>query len=214
MVLVIVFAALVIVRSWYPAQNLVSRRQRMNSSYDPLRLVNTYGAFGSISRIRQEVILEGTTESDVSDETVWAEYEFKGKPGDVKRMPRQWSPYHLRLDWMTWFLPLSAGIRPALVHPDVSWPVDQRTVYHPASCDSTLSPTPRGSYPCSAVSVSLQQCMATQVTTHLVATRTHRRVPRCDLGQRSVIDLEPKTQFWLMPPYRDLGAGDEPSRSV
>ena len=107
MVLVIAFAALVIVRSWYPARNLVSRRQRMNSSYDPLRLVNTYGAFGSISRIRQEVILEGTTESDVSDETVWAEYEFKGKPGDVKRMPRQWSPYHLRLDWMMWFLPLS-----------------------------------------------------------------------------------------------------------
>ena len=54
------FAALVVVRSWYPARNLVSRRQRMNSSFDPLRLVNTYGAFGSISRIRDEVILEGT----------------------------------------------------------------------------------------------------------------------------------------------------------
>ena len=31
MVLVIAFAALVIVRSWYPARNLVSRRQRMNA---------------------------------------------------------------------------------------------------------------------------------------------------------------------------------------
>ena len=105
--LAIAFTALVVVRSWYPARNLVSRRQRMNSSYDPLRLVNTYGAFGSINRIREEVILEGTSQSDLSDETVWTEYEFKGKPGDVKRMPRQWSPYHLRLDWMMWFLAIS-----------------------------------------------------------------------------------------------------------
>ena len=27
-------------------QNLVSSRQRMNTSFEPLRLVNTYGAFG------------------------------------------------------------------------------------------------------------------------------------------------------------------------
>ena len=105
--LVIAFTVLVVVRSWYPARNLVSRRQRMNSSYDPLRLVNTYGAFGSINRTRDEVILEGTAQSDLSDETVWAEYEFKGMPGDVGRMPRQWSPYHLRLDWMMWFLSIS-----------------------------------------------------------------------------------------------------------
>jgi hypothetical protein len=105
--LVVVFATLILVRSWYPARNLVSRRQRMNSSFDPLHMVNTYGAFGSISRTREEVVIEGTTEPHPSDETVWREYEFKGKPGDVKRMPRQWSPYHLRLDWLMWFLPLS-----------------------------------------------------------------------------------------------------------
>ena len=106
--LVVAFTALVVVRSWYPARNLVSRRQRMNSSFDPLHMVNTYGAFGSISRIREEVVIEGTTGTDSeSDETVWKEYEFKGKPGDVRRMPRQWSPYHLRLDWMMWFVPLS-----------------------------------------------------------------------------------------------------------
>ncbi len=105
--LVIMFTALIVVRSWYPARNLVSRRQRMNIAYDPLRLVNSYGAFGSINRTREEVILEGTAQSDLSDETVWAEYEFKGKPGDVRRMPRQWSPYHLRLDWLMWFLPIS-----------------------------------------------------------------------------------------------------------
>jgi hypothetical protein len=105
--LVIAFTVLVVARSWYPARNLISRRQRMNSAYDPLHMVNTYGAFGSINRTREEVILEGTSSSDVSGETVWAEYEFRGKPGDVKRLPRQWSPYHLRLDWLMWFLPIS-----------------------------------------------------------------------------------------------------------
>ena len=38
---------------------------------------------------------------------MWAEYGFKGKPGDVGRLPRQWSPYHLRLDWLMWFAALS-----------------------------------------------------------------------------------------------------------
>jgi hypothetical protein len=107
--LVVAFAALVAVRSWYPLRNLVSRRQRMNSSFDPLHLVNAYGAFGSISRTRHEVIVEGTADTSPADETGWKEYEFRGKPGDVTRLPRQWSPYHLRLDWLMWFLPLSSA---------------------------------------------------------------------------------------------------------
>ena len=24
----------------------------------------------------------------------------------MRRLPRQWAPYHLRLDWLMWFLPL------------------------------------------------------------------------------------------------------------
>ncbi|MGZ6779769.1 MAG: lipase maturation factor family protein [Mycobacterium sp.] len=104
--LVIAFTTLVVVRSWYPLRNLVSRRQRMNSTFDSLHMVNTYGAFGSINRTREEVVLEGTSQSDPTDDG-WTEYEFRGKPGDVRRMPRQWSPYHLRLDWLMWFLPIS-----------------------------------------------------------------------------------------------------------
>jgi Lipase maturation factor len=38
---------------------------------------------------------------------VWMEYEFKGKPGDPRRRPRQVAPYHLRLDWLMWFAALS-----------------------------------------------------------------------------------------------------------
>src|ERR1041384_3780170 len=38
--------------------NLASGRQLMNYSYDPLDLVNTYGAFGTVGRERDEIIFE------------------------------------------------------------------------------------------------------------------------------------------------------------
>ncbi|MCX0247446.1 lipase maturation factor family protein [Streptomyces drozdowiczii] len=106
-VVVIAVTALILVLSCRPARNLVSRRQVMNRSFDPLRLVNTYGAFGSISRVRLEVVVEGTDDAVVRPGTVWKEYGFRGKPGDPRRMPRQFAPYHLRLDWMMWFAALS-----------------------------------------------------------------------------------------------------------
>ncbi|MCP3818216.1 lipase maturation factor family protein [Streptomyces sp. A3M-1-3] len=106
-VVVIAVTALVLVLSYRPARNLVSRRQVMNRSFDSLHLVNAYGAFGSISRIRQEVVVEGTDEPVLHVGTVWREYGFKGKPGDPRRLPRQYAPYHLRLDWMMWFAALS-----------------------------------------------------------------------------------------------------------
>ena len=105
--LILVLTAVIVVLSYRPARNLVSRRQLMNASFDPLHLVNTYGAFGSVSRERYEVIVEGTDAERLDDASVWHEYEFKGKPGDPSRMPPQFAPYHLRLDWLMWFLPLS-----------------------------------------------------------------------------------------------------------
>ena len=106
-VLVVAVTALVVALSFWPVRNLVSRRQRMNMAFNPLHLVNTYGAFGSISRVRMEVVLEGTGEPEITEHTVWQEYEFKGKPGATHRLPRQWAPYHLRLDWLMWFAALS-----------------------------------------------------------------------------------------------------------
>ena len=99
---------MVVVLSYAPVRNLLSPNQAMNASFDPFRLVNTYGAFGSVSRVRDEVIVEGTTAESLTAETAWLEYEFKGKPGDVTRLPPQVAPYHHRLDWLMWFLPLSA----------------------------------------------------------------------------------------------------------
>ncbi|WP_062984440.1 lipase maturation factor family protein [Nocardia anaemiae] len=105
--LVLACTVLVVLLSYWPARNLVSRQQRMNASFNPLHLVNTYGAFGSIGRTREEVVFEGTDEAEITDRTVWREYEFKGKPGDPRRWPRQWAPYHLRLDWLMWFAAIS-----------------------------------------------------------------------------------------------------------
>lgn len=96
------------VLSIQPIRNMISSRQRMNAAFDPLKLVNTYGAFGSITRERYEIVVEGTDEAVLTESTEWQAYTFKGKPTDVSRRPPQWAPYHLRLDWQMWFAAMSA----------------------------------------------------------------------------------------------------------
>nr|XP_024205452.2 lipase maturation factor 1 isoform X3 [Pan troglodytes] len=84
--------------------NLLSSRQVMNTHFNSLHIVNTYGAFGSITKERAEVILQGTASSNASaPDAVWEDYEFKCKPGDPSRRPCLISPYHYRLDWLMWF---------------------------------------------------------------------------------------------------------------
>ncbi len=97
------YAFLVAVLSLNPILNLVSSRQAMNTSFDPLRLVNTYGAFGSVGKERYEVIIEGANEPQPGEKTQWLAYEFPCKPGDVGRRPCWMSPYHYRLAWQLWF---------------------------------------------------------------------------------------------------------------
>ncbi len=88
--------------------NMLSARQIMNTSFNSLHLVGTYGAFGSITRPRYEVIVEGTDDSVITSATKWREYQFKGKPGDLNYRPPQIAPYHLRLDWLMWFAAMSS----------------------------------------------------------------------------------------------------------
>ena len=109
----IAVTALLLVLSWWPAKNLVSRRQLMNASFNRWRLVNAYGAFGSVTQQRYEVIVEGSTAEWPDDSAEWLAYQFKGKPGDPARVASQFAPYHLRLDWLMWFL--------ALGSPDTRW---------------------------------------------------------------------------------------------
>jgi lipase maturation factor len=96
--------------SMKPVLNLFSRNQLMNFSYNRFHLVNTYGAFGSVGRERYEIVMEGTSDRVITPATEWKEYEFKAKPGDPKRIPPQIAPYHLRLDWLIWFLPFSVAV--------------------------------------------------------------------------------------------------------
>src|SRR5205085_8085375 len=106
-------AVIVLALSWRPARNLFSRRQLMNASFEPLHLVNTYGAFGAVTRERFEVVIKGTDAEVPDADAKRREYEFKGKPGDVNRRPCIVSPYHWRLDWQMWF----AAMSPPEFHP-------------------------------------------------------------------------------------------------
>ncbi|HZW42630.1 MAG TPA: lipase maturation factor family protein [Agromyces sp.] len=106
-VIVAAVTVLLLVLSVRPVQNLFSRRQLMNASFNRWMLVNAYGAFGTVTKRRIEIVVEGTFAEEPDDAAAeWREYHFKGKPGDVRAVPRQWAPYHLRLDWLMWFLPL------------------------------------------------------------------------------------------------------------
>ncbi len=121
-VIVLLGTVAIAVASIPALRNLFSPHQRMNASFNRWQVGNAYGAFGTVNTQRVEVVIEGFPASredpgedpeagpPPEDDDGWLAYEFKGKPGDPHRRPRQFAPYHLRLDWMMWFLPLS-GIR-------------------------------------------------------------------------------------------------------
>jgi hypothetical protein len=109
-VLALLVAAVVLLRSVGPVRNMLSTDQAMNAAFDPLHLVNTYGAFGSITRNRFQLVIEGTDATD-PDEDDWDAYEFEGQPVDPGKRPPQWAPYHLRLDWQLWFAAMSRSPR-------------------------------------------------------------------------------------------------------
>lgn len=93
--------------SYKPLLNMMSSGQIMNRSFDRWHLMNTYGAFGSINKERLEIVIEGTLEKEPTALTQWTPYEFKGKPGDPRRLSPQVSPYHYKLDWQMWFAAMS-----------------------------------------------------------------------------------------------------------
>jgi hypothetical protein len=105
LVITLAVTALYAVLSWAPARNLFSSDQLMNAAFNRWNLANAYGAFGTVTKQRIEWIVEGTLSEDPLH-AEWREYGFKGKPGEQRRVPPQVAPYHLRLDWLMWFLPL------------------------------------------------------------------------------------------------------------
>jgi len=70
---------------------------------EPFRTVNRYGLFAVMTTTRPEIILEGS-----NDDQNWSSYEFKYKPGDLKRRPAFVEPHQPRLDWQMWFAALES----------------------------------------------------------------------------------------------------------
>jgi hypothetical protein len=96
-------AAIVLLLSIQPLLNLFSSKQIMNTSFDPLELVNTYGAFGAVGKERFNVVFEGTDSATADADAEWRAYPYKGLPVALDHHPPQIAPYQLRLDWQMWF---------------------------------------------------------------------------------------------------------------
>ena len=68
---------------------------------ETFRIVNGYGLFRVMTKDRCEIVIEGS-----ADGVEWLPYEFKWKPGDIKRAPGWCAPHQPRLDWQMWFAAL------------------------------------------------------------------------------------------------------------
>jgi len=67
----------------------------------PFRTVNGYGLFAVMTTTRMEIVIEGSM-----DGKEWKGYEFKYKPGDLRKRPSFVEPHQPRLDWQMWFAAL------------------------------------------------------------------------------------------------------------
>ena len=112
-----VLGFVVVLLSIMPLANLVSPNQTMNTTYEPLGLVSSYGAFGTVDKERYELVIEGTGDETPTERTEWRAYELPCKPGDPARRPCVISPWHYRLDWQMWFAAMSTyEDEPWMVH--------------------------------------------------------------------------------------------------
>jgi hypothetical protein len=69
----------------------------------PFRSFNPYGLFAVMTPTRPEILIEGSR-----DFANWTSYEFRWKPGDLRRRPGFVAPHMPRLDWQMWFAALGS----------------------------------------------------------------------------------------------------------
>jgi hypothetical protein len=69
--------------------------------FSPCMISNPYGLFAVMTTNRFEFVIEGSNDGEG-----WHPYEFRWKPGDPARPPRQAAPHQPRLDWQMWFAAL------------------------------------------------------------------------------------------------------------
>ena len=98
-----ILTALIALLSIQPVMNLFSSSQMMNTSFNPLELVNTYGAFGSVGKERLNVVFQGTDALKPDAKAVWKDYPYLALPVALDQQPAQIAPYQPRIDWQMWF---------------------------------------------------------------------------------------------------------------
>src|SRR5665213_2758195 len=102
-----VVAGVVALLSIQPVLNMLSPGQIMNTSFDPLDLVNTYGAFRTVGQERLNVVFEGTMDDTTGGKASWKPYVYKDLPVLPDKQPPQIAPYQPHLDWQMWFAAMS-----------------------------------------------------------------------------------------------------------
>jgi hypothetical protein len=85
----------------FPIQGLPWLVEQIAAAPIRLHVVSGYGLFAVMTTSRPEIIVEGSNDGDN-----WEAYEFKYKPGDLRRPPPFVAPYQPRLDWQMWFAAL------------------------------------------------------------------------------------------------------------
>src|SRR5256886_14382969 len=79
--IVLAFTALIVFLSYRPARNLLSRRQIMNTSFDPFHIVGTYGAFGSATNERRRGVRLRAAAAPGAAAAGWRADRIHGGPG-------------------------------------------------------------------------------------------------------------------------------------
>ena len=150
---------------------------------EPFRSFNSYGLFAVMTTSRTEIIIEGS-----DDGVTWRAYEFKYKPGDVKRRPGFVEPHQPRLDWQMWFAALGAYRQnPWLVNCCLRLLQARPRCWR---CSNAIRfPHPAALYPRGGLRLPLHRFRYAPQDRRVVASRGERRIPACLFPGRCEVRL-------------------------
>ena len=86
---------------WVMSRDKDSQFSAIYRFLSPFGIVNSYGPFAVMSKVRNEIVIEGS-----ADKITWQEYQFKYKPGNLEKCPGWVAPHQPRIDWQMWFAAL------------------------------------------------------------------------------------------------------------
>lgn len=83
---------------WVMSRDKDSQFSAVYRFLSPFGIVNSYGPFAVMTKVRNEIVIEGS-----ADKITWQEYQFKYKPGNLEKCPGWVAPHQPRIDWQMWF---------------------------------------------------------------------------------------------------------------